>query len=68
MIIRNVLVVYKKSAYQIYVLERKNRLFVGRERKALDWDIQRCNRHTRRTNAPCRRWCVPSQRAAWRIG
>ena len=39
--VKRVLVIYKKSAYQIYVLERKNRLFVGRGRKALGWDIQR---------------------------
>ncbi len=38
---KRVLVIYKKSAYQIYVVERRNPLFVGRGRKALDWDIRR---------------------------
>lgn len=41
MTIRNVLVVYKKSAYQIYVLERRSPLFVGRNTRALPWDVRR---------------------------
>ena len=41
MTVRNVLVIYKKSAYQIYVLERRSPLFVGRGRKALPWDLER---------------------------
>lgn len=36
-----VLLVYKKSAYQIYVLERRNSLFVGPRRRVLRWDMER---------------------------
>lgn len=36
-----VLVVYKKSAYQIYVLERRSPLFVGPNARALPWDLRR---------------------------
>jgi len=39
--VRNVLVIYKKSAYQIYVLERRSALFVGADRRALPWDVRR---------------------------
>lgn len=42
--VRNVLVVYKKSAYQIYVIERKSSLFVGPNRRALAWDLRRLKR------------------------
>ena len=42
--VRNVLVVYKKSAYQIYVMERKSSLFVGLDRRALAWDLRRLRR------------------------
>ena len=39
--VRNVLVVYKKSAYQMYVLERRSPLFVGPNTRALPWDVRR---------------------------
>lgn len=41
MTVRNVLVIYKKSAYQMYVVERKNPLFVGATSHATAWDLQR---------------------------
>jgi len=42
--LRRVLVVYKKSAYQIYVLERRSSLFIGPDKRALPWDLQRLRR------------------------
>ncbi|MDP3723943.1 MAG: NAD(+)/NADH kinase [Candidatus Omnitrophota bacterium] len=36
-----VLVVYKKSAYHIYVLERRSPLFVGPKARTLPWDVRR---------------------------
>lgn len=41
MTVRNVLVIYKKSAYQIYVLERRSALFVGPAARTLPWDVRR---------------------------
>ena len=40
--LRDVLLVYKKSAYQIYVLERKHPRFTGRH--AAGWDVERLKR------------------------
>jgi len=41
MTLRRILVVYKKSAYQIYVLERHSPLFIGPKTRALPWDVRR---------------------------